>query len=326
MKHWTQFWKASRSLSSFAEGKSSQGYADEVKAYWENIAKDLPKDAVIVDVGTGNGALAVLLNDLKKEKKTNWTIHGVDAAEVFPQELEKAVPEFKGRFDGVQFHGETSMTKMPFDDNSVDLIVSQFAFEYADEKEALAEALRVLKPSGRLAMLAHHKKSNVHKSTETGVEVIDYIVGKTPLFIQADLFLRFASQGLTQMDKQQFESTQEAQATGKTTEWIAEQIREKFKKEEQDVWVTDILRRVFTLMGAADSAEKAKQAGRELSGHYDLLLGHQFRLKDMLESAKTESQVKKLITAAKKSGAEGDYESFNVEDETFAWAVSLQKS
>lgn len=325
MKHWTQFWKTSNSLSSFAEGKSSQGYAGEVKAYWENVAKDLPKDAVIVDIGTGNGALAVLLNDLKQEKKANWTIHGVDAADISPKEIEKRVSEFKGRFEGIKFHGETSMTEMPFEAGSVDLIVSQFAFEYADEKEALAEAMRVLKSSGRLAMLSHNKKSSLYKATTTGVEIIEYVLRKTPLFMQADLYLRFATQGLANMSMEQFRDTQEAQTTGKTAEWIAEHVREKYTKEEQEIWAFDILRRVFSILGEVDTAEKAQTARRQLSIQFELFSSHQARLNDMLEATKTESQVKKLVSAAIKAGAEGDFERFDVEDEVFAWAVQLTK-
>ncbi|CUS47933.1 MAG: family 11 methyltransferase [Idiomarinaceae bacterium HL-53] len=326
MKHWTQFWQVSNTLSSFAEGKAAKGYDKEVKAYWEAKAENLPNNAVIVDIGTGNGALAVLFNDLKKQKKTDWKIHGVDAAEISPLRLEEESPELKGRFEGIEFHSETDITTMPFEDESVDLVVSQFAFEYAEEKQALNEVLRILKPSGHFALLTHHKKSQVHKTTEDGFEVLEYALGRTPLFMQADLYLRFAAQGLAKLDMKAFQATQEAQAIGKTVEWVAEQIKEKFTKEHYRVWVADVLQRVFGVLRDAQSQEAAIQAGRDLTGHYNMLLGHKLRLKDMLEAAKTEAQVKKFLTAAKKGGAEGEHQAFTVEDEVFAWSIGLTKA
>src|SRR5690554_3952693 len=150
MNHWSQFWRASSSLSSFSEGAAADGYSTEVKDFWENAVKGLDKKAVIVDIGTGNGAVAVLLNDYRKATKQSWQLHGVDAADIAPKDLESANEALKGRFDGIEFHPKTNIDTMPFEDASVDCVVSQFAFEYGDESAVLKEIMRVLKPGGRL--------------------------------------------------------------------------------------------------------------------------------------------------------------------------------
>lgn len=326
MKHWSQFWGASNSLSSFSEGDAAEGYSAEVKDFWVDAVKGLDKEAVIVDIGTGNGALAVLLNDYRKEKKQNWQLHGVDAAEIAPKDLEKTNESLKGRFDGIEFHPKTDMSAMPFDDASVDCVVSQFAFEYGEESAALNEIMRILKPGGRFIMMGHHKKSVLNKSTETGIQTLQYILHETPLFIQAELYLRIASQALKSMDLQAYQATQEGQATGKTVEWMLHHIQDKYKKDDEKVWVSDVGRRVVNLVSEAKTAADADRAMRELSIQYQLLTGHVLRLKDMSLAAKTEAQVKKLIAAAKKVGAAGEYNEMLLDGEVFSWVVKLEKN
>lgn len=325
MKHWSQFWRASSSLSSFSEGAAAEGYSAEVKDFWENAVQGLDKNAVVVDIGTGNGALAVLLNDYRKAAKLNWQLHGVDAADIAPKDLEAANESLKGRFDGIEFHSQTDMSAMPFADASVDCVVSQFAFEYGDESAVLNEIMRVLKPGGRFIMMGHHKKSMVHKSTETGIQVLQYILHETPLFIQAELYLRIASQALKSMDIKGYQATQEGQATGKTVEWLLTHLQDKYKKEDEQMWVADVGRRIVKLVSELKTADDANQALRELNLQYQLLAGHVLRLQDMTAAAKTEAQVKKLITAAKKVGAAGEFDVMMAEENVFAWLLTLEK-
>ncbi|MCO4322546.1 class I SAM-dependent methyltransferase [Aliidiomarina quisquiliarum] len=325
MKHWSQFWRASSSLSSFSEGAAAQGYSGEVKDFWVDAVKGLANDAVIVDIGTGNGALAVLLNDYRQAEKLNWQLHGVDAADIAPKDLEAANESLKGRFDGIEFHSKTDMSAMPFADASVDCVVSQFAFEYGDEKEVLNEIMRVLKPGGRFIMMGHHKKSTVHKSTETGIQVLQYILHETPLFIQADLYLRMASQALRSLDIQAYQATQEGQAAGKTVEWLLYHIQDKYKKEDEQMWVADVGNRVMQLVSEPKTAAEASQAMHDLNIQYQLLASHILRMQDMAAAAKTETQVKKLITAAKKVGAVGEFDVMMADDDVFAWLLTLEK-
>ncbi|RUO37969.1 hypothetical protein CWE15_10645 [Aliidiomarina taiwanensis] len=325
MKHWSQFWRSTNSLSSFSEGIAVEGYSAEIKEFWETSVAELGKNAVLVDIGTGNGALAVLMNDYSKAQKLSWQIHGVDAAEIKPKALEESNDIFKGRFDGIEFHPETDMAKMPFEDASVDCVVSQFAFEYGDESAVLAEIMRVLKPGGRFVMMGHHKKSAVHKSTDVGVKVLHHIMHETPLFAQAELYLAIATQALTNMDARAYQGTNEGQAIGRTVEWLLQYVQDKYKKEEEKLWVTDVCRRVINLLAEATTVEKAKENMRQLNIQYQLLTGHIDRLKDMSAASRTETQIKKLVTSAKKLGAEGDYAEMKQHDDVFAWTAQFVK-
>lgn len=325
MKHWSQYWKTANALSSFAEGEAALGYEAEVKSFWENSIGDLPDEATIVDIGTGNGALAVLINEYGKANGKKWTIHGVDAAEIDPDQVAARNEGLKEKLDGITFHGQTDMAALPFKDGSVDCIVSQFAFEYADQEPALKEALRVLKPGGKLVAMSHHKKAGLIKESQSGIKVLDHVLNNTPLFIQADLLARMASQFLEANSFEKWQQSQFGQATTKTTQWIMATIQQEYSKDEERRWADDVIGKVANIMQSVTTADTAKQAVERLAIQYSLLQGFRLRLEDQLNAAYTESSVKKLIKAVEKEKATGGYQPFELSDETFAWTISIQK-
>ncbi|WP_113907564.1 class I SAM-dependent methyltransferase [Aliidiomarina celeris] len=326
MNHWSQFWNASNTLSSFAEGRDAAGYSGDVKEFWEKSVAGLAENAVIVDIGTGNGALAVLINNINKEQKQQWQVHGVDAADISPAELEKREPAFKGQFDGIQFHGNTDMTAMPFENESVDLVVSQFAFEYAEQAAVLKEVLRVLKPGGRVVMMMHHKKSELYKQTALGLSILRDMVTGSPLFPQTELYLRYASDALQHISLEEFLRTPEGRGTGKTVQWLIEHFLQKYNKDEERVWFDDVAKRIIDISASAKTSEASKQLLKHLITQYSLFSGHILRLEDMVKAANTEGQMKKLVTAAEKAGAEGSFNAFEDDGKLFAWSAELKKA
>lgn len=325
MNHWSQYWKVSNALSSFAEGDAGRGYEGDIRTFWEFHLKDLDDNAVVVDVGTGNGALALLANQFGKQQKKNWTVHGVDAATINPAEDVDGTPELKALLSEVQFHGDTDMSKLPFDDGSVDCVVSQFAFEYADRKAALKEILRVLKPGGKVVMLAHHHKSSIMQDSKTGVRVFEYTLNETPLFMQADLLLRIGLQYLKADTVANWKSSQHGQATEKTTRWIMDMLRERFSNDAERVWVDDIIGRVARLIQSVDNAEKAEMALQALGREYNMLQAHLMRVQDQVKASLSEADVKAVIKSSGKASKQNDYSDFNLENEPFAWAIEIVK-
>ena len=109
----------------------------------------------VLEIGVGTG---INFKDIPKEVEYTGT-------DVSPQMLELA----KQRAAKMGFAGQLQLadaTKLPFEDQSFDCVVSTYVFCCVpDEKEALKEALRVLKPGGRL-LLANHIGSHhslIHK-------------------------------------------------------------------------------------------------------------------------------------------------------------------
>lgn len=326
MNHWSQYWKLSKAVNSFAEGSSASGYHGDVEAFWKNELAELPKDAVIVDIGTGNGALAMLISEAGKKGKKNWQVHGVDAAEIDPVKALESKPEVAEKLKAITFHGNTDMTTLPFKDNSVDCVVSQFALEYGDGPAVVKEALRVLKPGGKLVAMVHHKKSELVKDSARGAEIFNHILNKTPLFMQADLLLRLGALQMKNLSFADWQKTQPFLAATKTVEWIMHVVGEEFKSESDRVWLNDAFARVIDVINTGRDEETAARAADWLTMTYDMLQGHRQRLEDQLNAAQTEAAVKKVLKTAEKESAETTYNDFKTEDSLFAWTLRVVKS
>lgn len=151
---WTRYWQGGvlHSCGCAFAGNYEGAIAD----FWRARFAALPSPAVLVDVGTGNGALPLLARELARERSAAWQIHGVDLADIDPP----ARSDDRERYAGVQFHPRTSVTALPFADGSVDLVTGQYALEYTPIETAVAEIARVL-DRGRTAAFVLHSADSV---------------------------------------------------------------------------------------------------------------------------------------------------------------------
>jgi len=105
----------------------------------------LKEGEVVLDLGSGAGFDAFLAS---ARVGSTGRVIGVDMT---PEMLEKArANAAKGNYTNVEFRlGE--IEKIPVEDNSVDVIISNCVINLSPDKKAVfQEALRVLKPGGRL--------------------------------------------------------------------------------------------------------------------------------------------------------------------------------
>jgi len=152
-----------------------------LESLWQRLFESIGKGARVLDVGTGGGDVAILMARHSLAGDLDWDVTGVDAAEIHPPE--GLPPTVR---DQLTFLQETRAEKLPFDDDSFDLITSQFAVEYADLNSALSECLRILKPGAGLALLAHCEGSGLVRGSRTTVGVLDQALEEGGLFDCAD--------------------------------------------------------------------------------------------------------------------------------------------
>lgn len=149
--YWSNYWQQGH-LTSFGDNKKN--YQGVLATYWQNLfAQYDSQPSTIVDVGTGNGALIELAIDSGNHKHLQFI--GVDYAALnIPVSL---------NVDRVQFLQNTSVEAMPLNDNSVDVVISQFGIEYSHIDKALLEVARILKPGGHVHFIVHDAKSIIVK-------------------------------------------------------------------------------------------------------------------------------------------------------------------
>ena len=114
-------------------------------------------DERILDLGCGRGAVLMMA----AQHLTSGRAVGVDLWSKFDQsgnssEATQRNAVAEGVADRVELH-TGNMTALPFEDNSFDVIVSNFAIHNisgrAGREKAISEAVRVLRPGGRLRIV-----------------------------------------------------------------------------------------------------------------------------------------------------------------------------
>lgn len=325
MKHWSDYWRHSAALNSFAESDSASGYVGEVADFWHQHLANYKEQAHLVDVGTGNGALAVLIGEYARKQGYAWNITGIDAADIDPMASLQAKPELVEKLKGIKFLGSTPIEKLPFEDNSIDTVTSQFAFEYADTTLALKEILRVLKSNGEFVAMAHHAESSLVNDSQRGLAIFDYTLNNSPLFMQVDLLFQLASRALAAMDYASWNRTQECIAISKSIQWTMTIISERFNQKGDEAWVNDIFGQVINLIKAVTTAQNAERALSGLGGIYGALQAHQLRLKEQIAAALTREKLIVLQEQAKQNGAEMSSRDFAIDGELFAYVVTTRK-
>ncbi|WP_343709456.1 class I SAM-dependent methyltransferase [Mycobacterium sp.] len=155
-------------LAAALTGASSLGIAASTALYiyatkagkfavWQHILDEfvLQGDETVLDMGCGRGAvLLAIAKRLPNGRAVGVDLWQADQTDNSPSAT-LANAEVEGVQDRIELH-TADMTALPFGDNTFDAIVSSLAIHniagHDGRRAALNEAIRVLKPGGRLAI------------------------------------------------------------------------------------------------------------------------------------------------------------------------------
>ncbi|MEH6591106.1 MAG: class I SAM-dependent methyltransferase [Halioglobus sp.] len=161
---WSALWR-NNIVTSFGTTMFADNYDKEALEFWrQQLVGDYEH---VVDLACGNGALVWIANDLLNGDDSELRITGVDAADIDPFTILGKAP---GSYPGVEFIANTPIEALPFEDESIDVIISQYGIEYSDLNQTIVEAQRVLKRSGKLCAILHSESSVVLEGAKVGVE------------------------------------------------------------------------------------------------------------------------------------------------------------
>lgn len=158
---WDRYWQFDRVASCF--DSETANYSGAFKKEWRGFFADLPEDAKILDLCTGNGAVARLAAEYAVAEDKEFAIVGVDKAAIKP---EKFVTPTKGQ-DRIEFLGGVAAEHLPFDEDYFDAVVSQYGFEYTNTEAVVEQISEVLKPASPGKLICHAAEGVV---AENGTE------------------------------------------------------------------------------------------------------------------------------------------------------------
>jgi ubiquinone/menaquinone biosynthesis C-methylase UbiE len=158
----------------------------EVREAWVSFFEPLPDGARLVDIGTGNGVIALLAAETAAALGRHWEVHGIDLARIDP---EKHLRDGARRVAGIRFHPETAIESLPFEAGSIDAVCGHYALENAERDRALAELHRVLRPGGRARFIMHHAGSLLVQNGQRSLRHADWVLNETKLYRRLRRFL-----------------------------------------------------------------------------------------------------------------------------------------
>ena len=170
---WDRFWSYDR-LSSFGTGSGAGNYGEHIAVGWRAFFASLPARARVLDLATGNGAIAVLA--IKAGDTLRVT--GADLAAIKPAAF---VSRGKRQLEKVRFLANTPAEDLPLKDASFDAVVSQYGVEYSQMDRSLPEAARVLAAGGRLRFAVHAAEGSVAANTRRAIEDANFLLDELDL-------------------------------------------------------------------------------------------------------------------------------------------------
>ena len=169
-EQWSEYWRKG-TITTF-HGRFGQNYDGRVRDYWHGILNRLPTSAKIVDLATGNGAIALIAAQHGRRNEREYEITAVDYAKIDPQSLFSNT-EFAEDLGKIRFLSNTSIESTGLPGDAYDLATSQFGLEYADADAVVAEFARVLRQSNAVfAAMIHHADSAIVRQAREGADQI----------------------------------------------------------------------------------------------------------------------------------------------------------
>ncbi|PIP80264.1 MAG: hypothetical protein COW84_06200 [Gammaproteobacteria bacterium CG22_combo_CG10-13_8_21_14_all_40_8] len=185
---WDQYW-SNGNIHSLTNAFSGN-YEGAIAEFWKLQFSQLQDGSNILDIGTGNGAVAFIAADVAKKRGIQFNIHAIDLAKIDPVSATKKHPELQKLLDYIHFQGGISAAKLPFENDCFELIVGQYSLEYTPLESTMGELKRVVKDKGRLCFIMHHQDSIIMRTSRDEIEQAKLIFEETQLFSVARSLIR----------------------------------------------------------------------------------------------------------------------------------------
>lgn len=192
---WNDYWHFDR-LSSFDVGETN--YREEITAGWKTFFDSLPDSASILDLCTGNGAIAVMAAESSRRGSKGFQIVAVDAADINPYLY---VTTHRDELAIVEFRSATPIENLPWPAASFGAVISQFGIEYSDLSRSIPELARVVAPMGVARLVLHAAEGAVVQRSKRAIAEIDFLLHEVDLAGKAQRCLRAAAQVERKMNR-----------------------------------------------------------------------------------------------------------------------------
>lgn len=153
-QHWSEYWRMGMLTSLPAD--FLENYDGELATYWKGVVDSLDDNSKVIDLCTGNGAIAILIKERSIEKNKSIHMTAVDASSIQPNLIIQKYPNKKQLIDEIEFISECYVEDVcDVLKGRYDLIVSQYGIEYCETQSAAESVFQLLNNDGQFVFVAH---------------------------------------------------------------------------------------------------------------------------------------------------------------------------
>lgn len=182
--HWDNYW-ATNADGSFGQ-QTPEWYRNTLIPFWENIFKELPQQARILDIATGSGAVIRLAQRVSIDHQKHFDLVACDKA----KKISNPANESRSPSSHIRFIPNMPVENIDFSQQPFDLITSQFGIEYCNTTQALSRVSRSLKTDGRFIMVAHRKESFIYQQSRREIDQYRMVLQQYPVFKRLEALIR----------------------------------------------------------------------------------------------------------------------------------------
>ncbi len=284
---WDQYWSIGN-LHSLSHAFSGN-YEGAIAEFWSTQFSKLEDGAKILDIGTGNGAVAIIAAGVAKQKGINFHIDAIDLAKIDPAKATESQPELAELVEKIDFRGQISAHELPFDDQKFDLIVGQFALEYTPIDSTLTELRRVLSNAGCMSFIIHHTDSIIMKTTRDELHQAQLIFDKTKLFLRARSLIKAMGDADTAIKREKLKNNKNTEKKRNNLNQALGELKIEVDKREDPMFLLTAMNYVAELFKSR-SYLSSKDKLAYLQHSQQLIKGNQERIQDLYNACFNEEK------------------------------------
>ncbi len=320
-EHWDKYWR-SGSLTSLGS-EYSQNYQGAYLAHWHSIFDALPAGARVLDIATGNGAIPLLFLQAMAQQHKALELLATDLSSVVNKAaIQGLVTNPALPWDSLSVFSGVNNTELPFDNAEIDVITSQYGFEYSPRKPTLDEICRVLKPAGKVYLVCHSTDSTIIQTNKSELRCLQQLLApKGALAVFTEL-VKVLGPITSNKDIQQHKQPQRLERLRNQLNSAMASLADEFAQTFMDTGLVDLVGQLLQQRLSLAVKEKL----RLVAQFRQELEQHKARLADLIQASMSQEDVNETVDYfASKGIITQRCEPLKEHDRVLGWALAFEK-